>query len=110
MEIVGLDLKEDVIDACSALAARSGAEGLRFEQGDIAGFDAREKVDLVVSLHACDTATDEALAQAIRWQADVILAVPVLPEGGLPADPERAARRRSSRHGLAKERLRGTRH
>ena len=76
VEIVGLDLKEDVIEACSSLAARSGAEGLRFQRGDIGSFEAREKVDLVVSLHACDTATDEALAQAVRWQADVILAVP----------------------------------
>jgi SAM-dependent methyltransferase len=76
VEIVGLDLKEDVIKACSSLAARSGAAGLRFEQGDIGSFDGHEQVDLVVSLHACDTATDEALAQAVRWQADVILAVP----------------------------------
>ena len=104
VEIVGLDLKDDVIDACSALAARSGSEGLRFEQGDIAGFDAREKVDLVVSLHACDTATDEALAQAIRWQADVILAVPC-------CQKEAYRQIQSSllgpvlRHGLAKERL-----
>jgi SAM-dependent methyltransferase len=76
VEIVGLDLKDDVIAACSSLAARSGAEGLRFQRGEIGSFDAREKVDLVVSLHACDTATDDALAQAVRWQADVILAVP----------------------------------
>jgi SAM-dependent methyltransferase len=76
VQIIGLDLKADVIEACSSLAASSGAEGLRFQQGDIGSFDAREKVDLVVSLHACDTATDEALAQAIRWRADVILAVP----------------------------------
>ncbi len=76
VDIVGLDLKEDVIEACSSLAARSGAVGLRFEQGDIGSFDRHEEVDLVVSLHACDTATDEALAQAIRWHTDVILAVP----------------------------------
>ena len=104
VEIVGLDLKDDVIDACSMLAARFGTEGLRFEQGDIAGFDARKKIDLVVSLHACDTATDEALAQAIRWQADVILAVPC-------CQKEAYRQIQSSllgpvlRHGLAKERL-----
>jgi len=104
VEIVGLDLKHDVIEACSALAARSGAEGLRFQHGDIGSFDAREKVDLVVSLHACDTATDEALAQAVRWQADVILAVPCC--------QKEAYRQLQSpllapllRHGLAKERL-----
>ena len=104
VEIVGLDLKDDVIEACSSLAARSGAEGLRFQQGDIGSFDAREKVDLVVSLHACDTATDEALAQAVRWQADVILAVPC-------CQKEAYRQIRSPllapllRHGLAKERL-----
>ena len=76
VELVGLDLKEDVIASCQAFAERSGATGLRFERGDIAGFDAGGHVDLVVSLHACDTATDEALAQAVRWGADAILAVP----------------------------------
>jgi SAM-dependent methyltransferase len=104
VEIVGLDLKKDVIEACSALAARSGVEGLRFEQGDIAGFEAGDKIDLVVSLHACDTATDEALAQAIRWHADVILAVPC-------CQKEAYRQIQSSllapvlRHGLAKERF-----
>lgn len=76
VEIVGIDRKDDVVQACASLADRSGAEGLRFERADIAGFDPDGPVDLVVSLHACDTATDDALAQAVRWQADVILAVP----------------------------------
>ena len=104
VELVGLDLKEDVIAACSALAERSGAAGLRFERGDIAGFDAGQDVDLVVSLHACDTATDEALAQAVRWGADAILAVPCC--------QKEAYRQLDSsllapllRHGLAKERF-----
>ena len=104
VELVGLDLKEDVIAACSALAERSGAAGLRFERGDIAGFDAGGDVDLVVSLHACDTATDEALAQAVRWGADAILAVPCC--------QKEAYRQLDSsllapllRHGLAKERF-----
>jgi SAM-dependent methyltransferase len=104
VEIVGLDLKEDVIEACSALAQRTGAAGLRFERGEIAGFDAGGAVDLVVSLHACDTATDEALAQAVRWQAAVILAVPC-------CQKEAYGQIRSDllapllRHGLAKERF-----
>jgi len=104
VEIVGLDLKADVIAACSALAERSSAGGLRFEQGDIAGFDAGGRVDLVVSLHACDTATDEVLAQAIRWGADAILAVPC-------CQKEAYRQLQSSllapmlRHGLAKERF-----
>jgi SAM-dependent methyltransferase len=104
VELVGLDLKEDVIAACSDLAERSGASGLRFERGNIAGFDAEEDVDLVVSLHACDTATDEALALAVRWGADAILAVPCC--------QKEAYRQLDSsllapllRHGLAKERF-----
>jgi SAM-dependent methyltransferase len=76
VEIVGIDRKADVVDACSALAERSRASGLRFQQGDIAGFDPGGSVDIVVALHACDTATDAALAEAVRWQANAILAVP----------------------------------
>lgn len=75
VELVGLDLKEDVVEQCSELAERLGSEGLRFEVGDIAGYES-ERVHLVVSLHACDTATDAALERAVRWEADVILAVP----------------------------------
>jgi SAM-dependent methyltransferase len=104
VEIVGLDVKDDVIASCSALAARTGASGLRFERGEIAAFDAGGLVDLVVALHACDTATDEALAQAVRWDADAILAVPCC--------QKEAYRQLESpllapllRHGLAKERF-----
>jgi SAM-dependent methyltransferase len=104
VDLVGLDLKEDVIAACSALAARSGAAGLRFERGDIAGFDAGEDVDLVVSLHACDTATDEALAQAVRWGADAILAVPCCQKEAY-RQLESSLLAPLLRHGLAKERF-----
>lgn len=76
VDLVGLDLKRDVVEACATLAQRLGVGGLRFETGDIAGFQAAGPVDLVVSLHACDTATDQALAQAVRWEARAILAVP----------------------------------
>jgi hypothetical protein len=76
VEIVGLDLKADVVEHCEALARTLQADGLRFEVGDIGGYDALEGVDLVVSLHACDTATDDALDRAVRAQAKVILAVP----------------------------------
>ena len=75
VEIVGLDLKEDVIARCRLLAERLGYDRLRFEVGDIALFDG-EPADVVVSLHACDTATDAALERAVRWRAEVILAVP----------------------------------
>lgn len=76
VDLVGLDLKEDVVATCSALARKLGSEGLRFEVGDIAGYRGVEAADLVVSLHACDTATDAALERAVRWNAPVILAVP----------------------------------
>jgi hypothetical protein len=75
VDVVGLDLKEDVIERCRSLAATLGYDRLRFEVGDIALF-AGEPADVVVSLHACDTATDAALERAVRWGAEVILAVP----------------------------------
>jgi SAM-dependent methyltransferase len=104
VEIVGLDLKADVIEACSALADRAGAGGLRFEQGDIASYDAGDRVDLVVSLYACDTATDEALAQAVRWKADAILAVPCCQKEAY-RQLESSLLAPLLRHGLAKERF-----
>ncbi|MDX6398195.1 MAG: hypothetical protein QOJ43_1603, partial [Gaiellaceae bacterium] len=104
VEIVGLDLKEDVIAACAALAERSGAVGLRFDRGDIAGYEAGGEVDLVVSLHACDTATDEALAQAVRWDADAILAVPCCQKEAY-RQLESSLLAPLLRHGLAKERF-----
>ena len=105
VDIVGIDLKADVVAECAALAERLGARGLRFEQGDIAGYDAGGPVDLVVSLHACDTATDEALAQAVAWEADAILAVPCCHKEAfrqLQATPELQP---LLRHGLVKERV-----
>ena len=76
VQIIGLDLKEDVIDHCSALAEKYGYEALHFEKGDIAGFTGADHVDMVVTLHACDLATDYALDKAVKWGARVILAVP----------------------------------
>ena len=76
VDIVGLDLKADVVEHCNEIASRLGCDGLRFESGDMAGYSPLESVDLSVSLHACDTATDVALARAIEWNAKVIFAVP----------------------------------
>jgi hypothetical protein len=75
IDLLGLDLKASVVDECEELARRLDAAGLRFEVGDIAEADL-SNVDLVVSLHACDTATDVALDRAIRAGAEVILSVP----------------------------------
>lgn len=76
VRITGLDLKEDVIRHCNELAVKYGYDKLEFLCGDIAYYDGCSQVDMVVTLHACDTATDYALAKAVGWGAKVILAVP----------------------------------
>ena len=76
IRIIGLDLKEEVIDTCSALARKYGYEDRIFLKGDIASFEGVDQVDMVVTLHACDTATDYALQKAVAWNAKVILSVP----------------------------------
>lgn len=76
IRIIGLDLKKDVIDHCGKLAEKYGYDKLTFLVGDIADYDGVDRVDMVVTLHACDTATDYALAKAVGWGAEVILSVP----------------------------------
>ena len=76
IRIIGLDLKEDVIRHCNQLRTNYQFEKLDFFIGDIAQYEGVSKVDMVVTLHACDTATDYALAKAVKWGASVILSVP----------------------------------
>ena len=76
IRIIGLDLKKDVISHCGKLAEHYGYDNLKFYHGDIASYEGVDHVDMVVTLHACDTATDYALEKAVRWGAKVILSVP----------------------------------
>ena len=76
IKIIGLDLKQEVIERCGSLAVKYGYKKLSFLMGDIAEYEGVDRVDMVVTLHACDTATDHALAKAVGWNAKVILSVP----------------------------------
>lgn len=76
IQVIGLDLKEKVIEDCNALALRYGYDSLKFITGDVSTYTGEGNVDMVVTLHACDTATDYALEKAVLWGAKVIFTVP----------------------------------
>ncbi len=104
IRIVGLDLKKDVIRHCSELGRKYGYEKLSFQVGNIADYAEAERVDMVVTLHACDTATDYALAKAVSWKAKVILSVPCC-QHELNGQIENEILKPVFKYGLIKERM-----
>ena len=105
VEIVGLDLKADVIADCARIARDLGYDDLRFAVGDIGSYGGNDAhADMVVTLHACDTATDDALAKAVTWGASVILSVPCC-QHELFRHIQNDALAPLLKHGLFRERL-----
>ena len=76
VEMIGLDLKKDVIAHCNRMAEKYEYASLHFLEGDISTYDVADSADMVITLHACDVATDFALDKAVHWNAKVILSVP----------------------------------
>lgn len=104
IEIIGLDLKKDVIRKCNELAEKYGYSELTFLEGDVKDYQGKTEVDMVVTLHACDTATDIAIARAISWNAKVILSVPCC-QHELNAQMKCDELKPVFRYGLLKERM-----
>lgn len=104
IRIIGLDLKTEVIRNCNELSKKYGYEKLTFLEGDIADYEGVDRVDMVVTLHACDTATDYALAKAVGWHAKVILSVPCC-QHEINGQIENDVLKPILKHGLLKERF-----
>ena len=104
IKVTGLDLKKEVIEECSEIAKDLGYENLEFLVGDINDYNEETAVDMVVTLHACDVATDMALGRAVKWGAKVILSVPCC-QHELFSQIEAPALDVMLQHGLIKERF-----
>ena len=105
--LVGVDVKRQARERNNALAAQLGWDGIRFVEGTIADAPV-DGADVVLALHACDTATDDALARAVQWQAPVVLAAPCCHhdiQTQLRAHPAPGAYGMVTRHGILRERL-----
>ena len=104
VEITGLDLKKDVIEHCQKVAENYGYDSLYFKVGNVEAWSDEEAVDLVVTLHACDTATDYALYHAVRQKAKAIMSVPCC-HHELSVQIESERFESLMKYGIVKERL-----
>ncbi|MDE5546161.1 MAG: SAM-dependent methyltransferase [Anaeroplasmataceae bacterium] len=103
-QMIGLDLKSDVIKHCNEIAMKYGYDKLKFVQGDISQFKTERDIDMIVTLHACDTATDYALYHAIQMKCKYIFSVPCC-QHEINLQLKNKSINPISKHGLLKERF-----